>query len=338
MKQRIGQINNIPLVIGDEHEITNNEILIEQSKTDPNKIDIKRRINGKLKALTNTQGKTKVVNTKRHKVGMYIHQIRPTTYSSTYTLSNGELFTIPEGTFYCRVTLYNGFHILCPKCLHTVHIQQKTTHTNVHYSYNSYRFPHHTNDDPHNKVEGYREFNDILYIISEDNLSIESIIKVDFRGSEYTIANYPYYLVLIQDNKIISKGVNPKYSLQTYIYDYLNIGHIVEYDNNHIDLQSNGGIFIDNVTGSSDNLNNIIQSEKYFKVLGKYINTNGVLGNLENKLYGIVKKHLGRLKSPNLFFSRGSKGEYKQNYNISTPFFNIEVNQVFVQKEREENI
>lgn len=77
MKQRIGQIGNIPLVIGDEHEVTSSEILVEQSKTDPNKIDIKRRINGKLKALTNTQGKTKVVNTKRHKIGKFIHHIRP---------------------------------------------------------------------------------------------------------------------------------------------------------------------------------------------------------------------------------------------------------------------
>lgn len=69
MKQRIGQINNIPLVIGDEHEVTSNEILIEQSKTDPNKIDIKRRINGKLKKLTSertikiTQPKPKIAKT-----------------------------------------------------------------------------------------------------------------------------------------------------------------------------------------------------------------------------------------------------------------------------------
>lgn len=61
MKQRIGQIGNIPLVIGDEHEITSNEILVEQSKSDPNKIDIKRRINGKLKTLTNTQGETRTI-------------------------------------------------------------------------------------------------------------------------------------------------------------------------------------------------------------------------------------------------------------------------------------
>ena len=60
MKQRIGQINNIPLVIGDEHEVTSNEILIEQSKTDPNKMDIKRRINGKLKTLT-SEGTTRTI-------------------------------------------------------------------------------------------------------------------------------------------------------------------------------------------------------------------------------------------------------------------------------------
>lgn len=88
MKQRIGQIGNTPLVIGDEHEVTSNEILIEQSKTDPNKIDIKRRINGKLKKLT-SEGTIKVTQPKPKIAKTYLQTPKFNVYPIEVSLQEG---------------------------------------------------------------------------------------------------------------------------------------------------------------------------------------------------------------------------------------------------------
>lgn len=324
MKQRIGQIGNIPLVIGDEHEVTSNEILVEQSKTDPNKIDIKRRINGKLKTLTSSEQKTKIVQTKRHKVGKFIHYIRPATHNRGYSLPNGKVFTVPYKTFYCEVTLDDGIHFLCPRFAFTVSITNNTDSNNIcatQYDYD--RMPIHLDGSIDNNTWGLEFYDKILYIIFKYKKEVVNIVQIDTDEFPDTLlTHYLYYTILVQDSKVVSEGTSTKYSLSAITPDYLHIPYTVEYKiDNNIGLQDDNDIFIDNlVYAARVNLSDqVLKGERYFKILKEYIDPNGSnMGSLLQKLTRLVKKPLG--------FNRARPS-------IKTPFFTVEVNPCYLEKE-----